>query len=46
MQVIVEPAQALTRAEDAMISLIEGDTVVTRAASECPASRSRLARRF
>ena len=37
MQVIVEPAQALTRAEDAMISLIEGDTVVTRAA--CRASR-------
>jgi diguanylate cyclase len=33
MQVIVERAQALTRAEGAMISLIEGETVVTRAAS-------------
>jgi diguanylate cyclase len=32
MQVIVERAQALTRAEGAMISLIEGDDVVTRAA--------------
>jgi diguanylate cyclase (GGDEF)-like protein/PAS domain S-box-containing protein len=32
MQVIVERAQALTRAEGAMISLIDGDAVVTRAA--------------
>jgi diguanylate cyclase (GGDEF)-like protein/PAS domain S-box-containing protein len=32
MQVIVERAMALTRAEGAMISLIEGDDVVTRAA--------------
>jgi diguanylate cyclase len=32
MQVVVERAQALTRAEGAMISLIEGDEVVTRAA--------------
>jgi diguanylate cyclase (GGDEF)-like protein/PAS domain S-box-containing protein len=32
MQVIVERAQALTRAEGAMISLIEGDEIVTRAA--------------
>ena len=33
MQVIVERAQALTRAEGAMIHLIEGEDVVTRAAS-------------
>jgi diguanylate cyclase (GGDEF)-like protein/PAS domain S-box-containing protein len=33
MQVIVERAQALTRAEGAMIHLIDGDDVVTRAAS-------------
>jgi diguanylate cyclase (GGDEF)-like protein/PAS domain S-box-containing protein len=32
MQVIVERAQALTRAEGAMVSLIDGDDVVTRAA--------------
>jgi diguanylate cyclase (GGDEF)-like protein/PAS domain S-box-containing protein len=32
MQVIVERAQALTRAQGAMISLIEGDQIVTRAA--------------
>ncbi len=32
MQVIVERAQALTRAEGAMIHLIEGDDVITRAA--------------
>jgi diguanylate cyclase (GGDEF)-like protein/PAS domain S-box-containing protein len=32
MEVIVERAQALTRAEGAMISLIEGDEIVTRAA--------------
>jgi diguanylate cyclase (GGDEF)-like protein/PAS domain S-box-containing protein len=32
MQVIVERAQALTRAEGAMIHLIEGEDVVTRAA--------------
>jgi diguanylate cyclase len=32
MQVIVERAEALTRAEGAMIHLIEGDDVVTRAA--------------
>jgi diguanylate cyclase (GGDEF)-like protein/PAS domain S-box-containing protein len=32
MRVIVERAQALTRAEGAMVSLIEGDDVVTRAA--------------
>ncbi len=32
MQVIVERAQALTRAEGAMISLIEDDDIVTRAA--------------
>ena len=33
MQVIVERAQALTRAEGAMVSLIEGDEIVIRAAS-------------
>ena len=33
MQVIVERAQALTRAQGAMIHLIDGDDVVTRAAS-------------
>jgi len=33
MQVIVERAQALTRAEGAMIHLIEGQDVITRAAS-------------
>ncbi len=32
MQVIVERAQALTRAEGSMVSLIEGDEIVTRAA--------------
>jgi diguanylate cyclase (GGDEF)-like protein/PAS domain S-box-containing protein len=32
MQVIVERAQALTRAEGAMVSLIDGDDIVTRAA--------------
>ena len=32
MQVIVERAQALTRAEGAMVSLIDGDDMVTRAA--------------
>jgi diguanylate cyclase len=32
MQLIAERAQALTRAEGAMISLIEGDEIVTRAA--------------
>ena len=31
MQVIVERAQALTRAEGAMISLIDGDEIITRA---------------
>ena len=36
MQVIVERAQALTRAEGAMIHLIEGDDVVTRAACGSP----------
>jgi diguanylate cyclase len=32
MQLIAERAQALTRAEGAMVSLIEGDEIVTRAA--------------
>jgi diguanylate cyclase (GGDEF)-like protein/PAS domain S-box-containing protein len=33
MQVIVERAQSLTRAQGAMISLIEGDEIITRVAS-------------
>ena len=46
MQVIVERAQALTRAEGAMISLIEGDEIVTRAACGIAARFLRTSRRL